>query len=1605
MKKLIRWLGIIATGILFMNTITPMITLADQPVSAKEPLTASYLNQKINNVNKDTIQDTNPKITLTSNRTGTYIIPMSKTLFITDQKDQPLKEVQVTDKQSQKAYQKEINAYYKKNLDDQSQKSLLPGDYYQLSLKAHQKLSLNLIGDSNVTLNAILLDKNNLPEMFQTVLKYQPKKDDLTDDQSKLFSQLQGNQTNKQLSKLPSLTVQWTRAEKENQKFNNVVQGIQGVLNKASTATKTAKAISTRTKKPAIKFQNKNQKRVQKASQKMIQSLSKENVASKKNDKRAMNIKQTAKNQQMKAKVKSKASQKVVKAKKSFKKVYPDNASITEPAAVVNSALAASDSSKAKTVSASKASQSTSAVESSANISMFSAMLPDVASSSISGQQIDTTSTATDGQQKVIQDVYVDSNGVASLPTMSNPANVRITWALKKGGNVDNDTVKDGQEVVYQFQVTANLISGTTQIPIKGLQLNFNPSLAESTSGISGSFNGVNYKGSGNYGSTRYLFVPSVGYVNIFSDNGIYGNSDELNLTATGQSTTIEMQTTPMNLPTGFNLPISFQLSDQSAPNTYLASMDSIHSLTIQANNVYSLNGTSNVSSGATYNGNYSYHYKTISVDDTLVNTGSTNGYDDSYVDPKSLSYDTSMKSWHDTSGTNNSHLVDNDSQYQPVNTSSSADPFNGSDIELSYIDPNAYRPNGPANPNATTGSSAEDMSTISNVSIKNIWNQDLTVSPNSENVFIVWTNPLTSGDILANFEPTGVEAAKTDKNASSSTALGGAANYMPDYFEPTIGLFDKGGATSGENEISNFEVMMNWNPNAFKFDASAPDMGVNGLTDEDNSTPDSNPYGRLEYGVLKDSITPSDSEIHSLSDDDYNWSTDNSPRRGISAIRYKANKVLVDNQSAYMKIPLTFIGNSDSTGSHLTNGQTRLVAAKVIDNGTDLLSNDQITQPASMTDSSSTDQSPSSYDTNWMAGLEPAFRIEPGDPSFTENLAQSDFSSDKNNQTVVDKAKIGDTIATNRFYQVIGQTTDYSKLSDSQILDMVTTYLPQIYGQNYMFEEAHQVTFYLNGKPIQIRNEGLDLSDSATKQAVLNAFRSGEVNSAGGFWVTSNPVVVNTKDVSAGQFRDAIILTDVLPHMKNFNTMSNTERFAYLDFPSNNGIGINESINQHFGNLNSEYTVKVVPYFEGSDSDTNLRGIITLPYNGDQAGSSFSGTNTLQSIKTVNDNNQIIDYWYSTSTNEGRNSSTNISNDTAGNWQKLTDLNNIPSDAKSIAYQVEGTDSNKDYEFDLTFQTNGNQNGDIYQNTANVNSDSAYQAATNAPTVSYLVYDENHAQINKTDGSNGNGLAGATFKLADSQTNATAGNYLVEYNNFIFNKDDAVKVWKAVKYDTNNDGKIDSLDYQAWLSHLREATFTTDSNGKASVQVPDGHDYYAVETQAPNGYNLADPTKLTLSSNSSNITPTNIKDYNNGTLTLDKVAQDTGANLTGAKFKIYDSDGNEVTQDVNGNSLNLTTTGSDGKYQQINVKLKPETYTVVETKAPTGYELFKQTKTFTITGGKTTNISFSDAAETAFPNAGGSLWKTIFLIVLVIISSTIGYCFERSSKHKHLEN
>lgn len=71
---------------------------------------------------------------------------------------------------------------------------------------------------------------------------------------------------------------------------------------------------------------------------------------------------------------------------------------------------------------------------------------------------------------------------------------------------------------------------------------------------------------------------------------------------------------------------------------------------------------------------------------------------------------------------------------------------------------------------------------------------------------------------------------------------------------------------------------------------------------------------------------------------------------------------------------------------------------------------------------------------------------------------------------------------------------------------------------------------------------------------------------------------------------------------------------------------------------------------------------------------------------------------------------------------------------------------------------------------------------------------------------------------------------------------------------------------------------------------------------------------------------------------------------LEGAEFTVYDSDGNNVgtlTTDADGNANTLT--------------LEEGTYTVKETKAPTGYYLNEDTKTITVKSGETATVKFSD--------------------------------------------
>ena len=125
--------------------------------------------------------------------------------------------------------------------------------------------------------------------------------------------------------------------------------------------------------------------------------------------------------------------------------------------------------------------------------------------------------------------------------------------------------------------------------------------------------------------------------------------------------------------------------------------------------------------------------------------------------------------------------------------------------------------------------------------------------------------------------------------------------------------------------------------------------------------------------------------------------------------------------------------------------------------------------------------------------------------------------------------------------------------------------------------------------------------------------------------------------------------------------------------------------------------------------------------------------------------------------------------------------------------------------------------------------------------------------------------------------------------------------------------------------------TITTGENGVGtSKELPYGN-YTVTEVSAPPGYELSGESKdVTIDSNGQTIELTFKNSKLLGSISIEKVdSEDSELKLEGAEFKVINSDGEEV-----GNIV----TGEDGKGSLGNLPYGE--YTLMETKAPDGYEL-----------------------------------------------------------------
>ncbi|MHA5205229.1 SpaA isopeptide-forming pilin-related protein, partial [Oenococcus oeni] len=174
-------------------------------------------------------------------------------------------------------------------------------------------------------------------------------------------------------------------------------------------------------------------------------------------------------------------------------------------------------------------------------------------------------------------------------------------------------------------------------------------------------------------------------------------------------------------------------------------------------------------------------------------------------------------------------------------------------------------------------------------------------------------------------------------------------------------------------------------------------------------------------------------------------------------------------------------------------------------------------------------------------------------------------------------------------------------------------------------------------------------------------------------------------------------------------------------------------------------------------------------------------------------------------------------------------------------------------------------------------------------------------------------------------------------------NTENSVVLTKTDSNSSDNN-PVQGATYSIYSSDGTEVAkdLTTDANGEINYKGLSAGDYYFVETDSPDGYQLS--TKhydFTVSDNQQATVQVNSSDQENS-VTLTKTDSSDNDIVKGAVFSIYTSDGKLVKDNL--------TTDANGQIEYQSQDLTSGNYYFVETNAPDGYQLSSKHYDFTIT-------------------------------------------------------
>jgi LPXTG-motif cell wall-anchored protein len=324
----------------------------------------------------------------------------------------------------------------------------------------------------------------------------------------------------------------------------------------------------------------------------------------------------------------------------------------------------------------------------------------------------------------------------------------------------------------------------------------------------------------------------------------------------------------------------------------------------------------------------------------------------------------------------------------------------------------------------------------------------------------------------------------------------------------------------------------------------------------------------------------------------------------------------------------------------------------------------------------------------------------------------------------------------------------------------------------------------------------------------------------------------------------------------------------------------------------------------------------------------------------------------------------------------------------------AEGT--SQTIKFIVSYENSDAKPGDIITNKASINY-AGSNIFSNAATTTL----DGSAYLYKIDGTTRNPLAGAEFKIINDQGEAVAENLVSNEEGFINSGLLAPGDYQFIETKAPTNYQLDTtpIDFtvvsgqempikltatnqlvpgsviltktdaqsgetlQGAVFALQDQTgkvlqsgLTTDASGKIAIDDLAPGDYQLVETQAPTGYEL-DETPVTFTIEKGQTEAVQVSMTNQlvpGSVILTKTDAQSGETLQGAVFALQDQTGKVLQSGL--------TTDASGKIAIDD--LAPGDYQLVETQAPTGYELDETPVTFTIEKGQTEAVQVSMTNE-----------------------------------------